>query len=500
MRYDKYRDSILACWNGKNIGGTLGAPFECLRGVFNVDYYTQELNGEPLPNDDLDIQLVWLNALEKYGTNINSHILADYWLGYIIPNWSEYGIAKNNLRRGLVPPLSGSYNNCFCDSCGSFILSELWACLMPGTPELAVKYAYEDASVDHCNEGVYAEIFTTAVQSAAFVEKNKFKLIDIGLSYIPDDCGVRKGIDTVIEAYRSGLDWKQARKKLFNAVPGSFGAVSTPLCEIPEDEPVGNLGYDAPSNIGIIIIGWLYGEDDFSNSICIATNCGEDADCTAGTLGAILGIVGGMESIPRKWLEPLGGKIKTSCINYLDYGLDIPQTVEELTERVLKLGLRFQLALRPDEVELCDDITVGLPKADKLKYSFSAINNPYGHDMREDFSKPYELRYSTPLFNVRININGDPTLSEGEERKIDITVTNNAKFQQWINIETHTSDDLAVTPKSIGDSLMINGPGKLTRTFTVKADENFSSSKIKFFIYSAEHISSVCAELMFFRK
>lgn len=500
MYFDKYRDSILACWNGKNIGGTLGAPFECLRGVFDVDYYTQELNGEPLPNDDLDIQLVWLNALERYGVNINSHILADYWLGYVIPNWSEYGIAKNNLRRGLIPPLSGSYKNPFCDSNGAFIFSELWACLMPGTPELAVRYAYEDACVDHAGEGVYAEIFTTAVESAAFVEKDKFRLIEIGLSYIPDDCGVRKGVDTVLEAYRSGLDWKQARKKLFAAVPGSFGAVSTPRSQIPEDEPVGRMGYDAPSNIGIIIIGWLYGEDDFSKSICISVNCGEDADCTAGTLAAILGIIGGMKAIPQKWLDPLCGKIKTCCINNLDYGLSVPKTVEELTERVLKLGLRFQLALRPDEVCIPDAAEIRLSDAGSLKHSFDPVNNVCGSDMRQDFSKPYELRYSTPLFEAFINLNGDPVLSAGEERQIEVTIKNNAKFQQWINIEATASNGLEISPKSTCDSLMLGGHGNFTRILTLRAVDDFSASKVRLFINSLERVSSVCSDFIFFGK
>ena len=64
--------------------------------------------------------------------------------------------------------------------------------------------------------------------------------------------------------------------------------------------PLGNSGYDAPSNIGIVIIGWLYGEDDFGKSLCIAVNCGEDTDCTAATLGAILGIVHGNSNLPEE--------------------------------------------------------------------------------------------------------------------------------------------------------------------------------------------------------
>ena len=157
---EEYLDKMKGCWLGKCIGGTLGAPFEAHRNVQNLDYYTADLSKGMLPNDDLDLQLVWLNAAERFKTEITAEILSDYWLLGIIPNWAEYGVGKGNLRAGLLPPVSGKYNNRFKDSNGAWIRSEIWACLAPGHPEIAVKYAYEDACVDHADEGVYSEIFT----------------------------------------------------------------------------------------------------------------------------------------------------------------------------------------------------------------------------------------------------------------------------------------------------------------------------------------------------
>ena len=76
----EYRSKVLGCWMGKNIGGTLGAPFEWRRQVNDVSFYTQDLGGEPLPNDDLDIQLLWLVALEEKGIEIDAKTLAEYWV------------------------------------------------------------------------------------------------------------------------------------------------------------------------------------------------------------------------------------------------------------------------------------------------------------------------------------------------------------------------------------------------------------------------------------
>jgi len=60
LNYSEYLDKVRACWIGKNIGGTIGGPFEGKREILNVTGYTTP-PGEPLPNDDLDLQLIWLH-------------------------------------------------------------------------------------------------------------------------------------------------------------------------------------------------------------------------------------------------------------------------------------------------------------------------------------------------------------------------------------------------------------------------------------------------------
>ena len=161
-----------------------------------------------------------------------------------------------------MPPLSGNENNPYKDSCGAFIRSEIWACIAPGCPEIAAKYAYEDSIVDHGNgEGMYAEVFCAALESAAFVEKNIYKLIDIGLSYIPEDCGVAKAVNLAIDAYKSGKSWLEARNEMLEKYRGQWSSWASVSDEDREKGfEDGQLGWDAPSNIGILIIGWLYGE------------------------------------------------------------------------------------------------------------------------------------------------------------------------------------------------------------------------------------------------
>src|SRR5690606_20708292 len=127
--------------------------------LLDLTYYP-ELPDGPLENDDLDLQLVWLHALEQYGPKLNAWHLGKEWIDHVFFPSDEYGYALTNLRRGLVPPVAGWFGNPFTNCMGSPIRSEIWAMVAPGAPHVAAHFAYQDAIVDHAGgEGVYGEVF-----------------------------------------------------------------------------------------------------------------------------------------------------------------------------------------------------------------------------------------------------------------------------------------------------------------------------------------------------
>lgn len=208
-------DKIHGCWLGKNMGGTIGGPYEGKRELLDIRGFTNQ-KGEPLPNDDLDLQLVWLLALETVGAKtLTANELADYWLSYIAPHWNEYGVAKANLRMGFLPPLSGAlYNEKWKTSNGAWIRSELWACLAPGFPNIAVKYAIMDASIDHgLSEDTHAEVFTAVLESLAFFESDIRKLIETALTYIPADSMITSAVRLVLACYDQNIPGSRPGRK-----------------------------------------------------------------------------------------------------------------------------------------------------------------------------------------------------------------------------------------------------------------------------------------------
>ena len=77
---EMYYDRVHACWTGKNIGGTMGTPYEGKREMLDISGFSSP-KGEPLANDDLDLQLIWLCAVEDRGIrNITPQLLGEYWL------------------------------------------------------------------------------------------------------------------------------------------------------------------------------------------------------------------------------------------------------------------------------------------------------------------------------------------------------------------------------------------------------------------------------------
>lgn len=441
LDYNTYINKVKGCWMGKNIGGTLGAPLEgmnCEDFEKYYDYYLQDLDGKAFPNDDLDLQLVWLNAVEKYGKQLNSRILGEYWLSYIVPNFSEYGGGKSNLAAGIEPPLSGVVNNLHNESCGAFIRSEIWACIAPGHPEIATRYAIMDAEVDHSGEGIYGEIFCAALESAAFVESDREKLIEIAQSYIPDNCGVKRAVESVKKSYSKGLTWKQAFYELMREEPSNFSYGRKGWTDENGKKILQNkVGYDAPGNIGIFVIGWFYGEGDFDKSLSITLNCGEDTDCTVATMGAVYGILNGIDNIPEKWIKPISNAIVTCCINASDLTISIPKTIDELTYRIAfimptTIGREyFDMNLRTIAIN------------NNMLYTGKKNKSSYFIDGELERS-PFRMKYETELFDTVLDYHEEPFFENNTTKKFSLEFLSNRGNQMWANIKVITPDCIEV--------------------------------------------------------
>jgi hypothetical protein len=144
-------------WLGKSIGGTLGLPYEGWLEPPDLEFY-DPVPLEPPPNDDVELQMVWLHLLEQRGLRLGQKDFAEGWIRHIHYMWDEYGRCRWNLATGIPATNCGTHGNPFHAGMGSPIRSEIWASLYPGQPELAATYARLDASLDHGDEGTFLGI------------------------------------------------------------------------------------------------------------------------------------------------------------------------------------------------------------------------------------------------------------------------------------------------------------------------------------------------------
>lgn len=325
-------DRIAGVWSGKSIGGNAGAPIE---GDKNTRTFRtlRDLSREVLPNDDLDIQIVWLEVFLKNRGVITPRVLGEGWLEHVHFPWSEYKAARRNLQRGLFPPLSGIVDNhAFGESMGCPIRSEIWACLAWQDTQLAADFARMDGSIDHYGfsveiEGFLAALLATVLKTPA---PDAVDLVTGGLEGLLTRTAALLGGDlpdyvaTCIRLAAKPTDTAQLQREIFAAFPS-------------------NDGMDARINVAIVLAALVRGRGDFERTLVEALNLGYDCDCTAATSCALIGGAWGYARLKREYGDLISENI---VLSPQVKNIAPPRDIFELTERTLR-ALAFSGASTP---------------------------------------------------------------------------------------------------------------------------------------------------------
>jgi ADP-ribosylglycohydrolase len=330
-----YAERVYAGWLGKCIGVRFGAPlenwtYEEIRDNLGelTGYVTEDRGKIFKPDDDTAVPMILIRALED--NNADIHLSADQigdailnYVGYEHGSfwWGGYGISTEhtaylNLVNGVSAPLSGSIRLngvTMAEQIGGQIFSDIWGLVAPGQPALAADLAERAASVTHDGNGIYGARFLAAMISAAFSESNPTRLIDIGLVHIPAESEYARVICAMADFYRANPhDWRAA----FAHLKAHFGY-----------DRYGGVVHIIP-NAGVIALGLLYGEGDFSRTLQITNMAGWDTDCNVGNVGAIMGVARGLDAISPIWREPINDlQISASLIGTRNI-LTIPQCAD----------------------------------------------------------------------------------------------------------------------------------------------------------------------------
>ena len=299
-------DRIKGGWMGEAAGVAWGAPTEfqyvqkCITDTAVPVWYPDRITSV-LNQDDLFVEIPFLQAYKENGLNVNWNIIGNtfknttYWLAH------ANAAARQNLKNGITAPWSGHYlYNVHCDDIDWQIEVDSTGMAAFGQPAIAQEAAWRMGHVMNYGDGVYGGVFVGTMYAAAGTAQTFDEIIENGINSVPKGTQFRTMMEKVLNFYKDNPDstwldcWLMLEKD-----PESHND------RCPEGDNGAALNIDARLNSAYILIGLLYGEQDLEATMRISMQCGQDSDCNPSSAGGILGAYLGLSNMAEKWYSAM---------------------------------------------------------------------------------------------------------------------------------------------------------------------------------------------------
>ena len=348
---NRLRERIAGAWYGRICGCLLGKPIEgihldelipLLKETGNYPMYryirasdlTEEiyekykfnLRGRCFADtvscapadDDTNYVVLYQLLIEKYGFDFTPSNVAELWMKYQPKTayCTAERVAYCNFVKGYAPPDSAVFQNPYREWIGAQIRGDYFGYIHPGDPSAAAEMAYRDACISHAKNGIYGEMFASALIACAAVASSAEEMLEGAMGQIPSTSRLYKALDDVLNSYRNGL----SSEDCFSMIHSRF------------DDHSSHDWCHTISNAMIVAAALLYGNGDFGRSICLAVQAGFDTDCNGATVGSVVGMWKGIHSLPSEWTEPVRGRLETQILGLENVFVDslIDKTMEHI--------------------------------------------------------------------------------------------------------------------------------------------------------------------------
>ena len=328
---DTLEDKIKGAWFGRVAGCLLGKPVEGMkydkltpllkmtnnypmhRYILNSDLtddvcnaigewikngcYIDVLDGMPVDDDTNYVVMAQL-LVDSYGRNFTPKNVSSMWIWLQSKNayCTAERVAFRNFVMGYDPPDSASYKNPYREWIGAQIRGDYFGYINPGNPQEAADMAYRDASISHVKNGIYGEMFASAMIAAAAVCNDIKSVILAGLAQIPKTSRLYDSVNKIIEMHSNGANYDDCISYIHS---------------IRNDKNEHDWCHTI-SNAMIVAAALLCGDGDFGKSVCMAVQAAFDTDCNGATVGSVIGMMNGFEAIDPVWTAPLKDTLHTS--------------------------------------------------------------------------------------------------------------------------------------------------------------------------------------------
>jgi ADP-ribosylglycohydrolase len=220
--------------------------------------------------------------------------------------------AAQNIRRGILPPLSGIYNSHYLSDGAAMRVTPI-GIICASDPKRAAAMAGIEASISHTRDGLWSAQAVAASIAAAMAGASVDEIYETAINVTPKDSWMRFTLTKALNIIEEKKTLEDAWKSLHDVLWTEYKSV-------------------APEAIASALAILKLTNGDFKRGIIYSGNFGRDADTISAIVGAISGAMNGMKSIPPKWVDKV--KITTGICLPFTKGMDLFDVASQLSELV----------------------------------------------------------------------------------------------------------------------------------------------------------------------
>jgi len=286
---DLREDKAIGCLIGLAVGDALGDTsrndeYRQLYGIIT------NLYANAGSTDDTEFALLTARTLLDCNAELTVDAVVQSWQRYVLAQGgiherggrSLYG-AVENLKRGIMPPLSGRDNVLNYDDGAAMRIAPI-GIVCAGDPARAAAMAEIESQISHYADGIWAAQAVAASVAVAMANGTTDEIIEAGLRQIPTDSWLGRAMARAMHICEQARDVEGAWERLHTELWTPIHSAS-------------------PEAIPQIYALFRLTDGDFRKGLFWGGNFGRDADTIAAVIGALSGAKHGRSAIPESWGE-----------------------------------------------------------------------------------------------------------------------------------------------------------------------------------------------------
>lgn len=250
-------------------------------------------------DDDMNYAMLNLLVIEKYGREFTTENIAQTWLELLpaLSTFTAERVTYFNLLSGIGVDRTAKIRNPYREWIGAQIRADFWGWVCAGNPVKAAEYAWRDARLSHTGNGIYGEMFFSAVIAISFIYNDVREILNDALLLIPEESRFSKAIKFVLGLNPENREWEDVVDDIYREY-GVYHWVHT------------------INNAALVTAALLSAKGDYETAICNVVMGGWDTDSNGATVGSVMGTMLGAKNLPEKWAKPLNNRIRSSMLGF----------------------------------------------------------------------------------------------------------------------------------------------------------------------------------------